>query len=218
MFPQFATVVLFLCLIDRESIMFAKKVKTAGFLLSLLLVSACGSGGGSGVAITPPVSGQTSVQASTSGVTAAPVTVSLGSATVSVPASTTLKAADGTPVTGDVKVAATYGSNSVYLPATEQTTLPAGQSLKGYVSINITGDQKVKTVTPPIPVAVSVPLADGTPVTIYSNSEGAGDTWVKEGSATVSGGKVSFEVSHFTVYAIFQQNVTGGTSGGTTQQ
>lgn len=203
--------------------MFIKRVKAAVFLISLLTVSACGDGGGGGVVVTPPVSSQATVQASTTGETAAPATVSLTpagtvtpAATVTVPTGTTLKAADGTPVTGNITIAATYANSSAFLPATEQATLPAGQTVKGYVSINITGagSTKVKTVNPPIPVAIAVPVADGTPVNIYSNNEGAGDTWVKEGTGTVSGGKVSFNVSHFTVYAVMQPPVTGSTGTG----
>jgi hypothetical protein len=197
--------------------MITKRMKQAGLLLSMLVISACGSGGGSGAAITP-ITGDTTVQASTNGVTGALTGMSLGSASLAINSGSTLKAADGTPVSGKVAVAATYGTNAAFLPATEQATLPAGKTLCSYISINMTGDKKVKTVNPPMPVAMNVALPDGTPVDLYSNSEGPGDRWVKEGSTTVSNGKVAFTVSHFTVWGAFQQNITGSSSNGTIAQ
>jgi hypothetical protein len=191
--------------------MIPKNVQKAVTLLSLLIMSACGGEGGT--VVTAPVSGQTSVQASATGVTAASGTVALETAIVSVPAGTTLKAEDGSPVTGNVVIAATYGTAAALLPVAEQTTLPTTSTLKAYVSINISGDKKVKTVTPAIPVFLNVDLPDGSPVDIYSNSEAAGATWVKEGSTVVIAGKVAFNVSHFSTYAVMQQNLTGATGG-----
>jgi hypothetical protein len=196
----------------RRVIMIPKNIQKAVTLLSLLIISACGGGGG-GTVVTAPVSGQTAVQSSATGVTASTATVALETATVSVPAGTALKAEDGTPVTGNVEIAATYGTLATFLPVAEQTTLPTTSTVKAYVSINISGDKKVKTVNPPIPVVVNVALPNGSPVDIYSNNETTGATWVKEGSTVVVAGKVAFNVSHFSTYAVMQQNLTGATGG-----
>jgi hypothetical protein len=197
--------------------MIAKRMKLAGLLLSMLLVSACGSGGGGGAVITP-ITRDTTVQASTDGVTGALTGLSLGSANLALNAGSTLKAADGTPVSGKVAVTATYGSNAAFLPASEQATLPDGETLDSYISISMTADKKVKTVNPPMTVAMNVALQDGTPVDIYSNNERPGDPWVKEGTSTVSNGKVSFTVSHFTAWGAFHRKLTGSRGQGTTVQ
>lgn len=187
-----------------------------GLLLTLAL-SACGDGS-SGVAVTAPVSGSTTVQASSTGVTSTNGTVTLTGATVQVPAGTSLTAADGTPVTGPVTVDVTYSTTPAVLPSALQTP-PADTTLKAFVDIVMTGNKRVKSINPAITVTMTVPLPNGTVVDIYSHGSEAGATWVKEGSATVTGGVAAFSVSHFSVWGCFQKNltgITGGSNGGVT--
>lgn len=192
--------------------------KIATILISLLLV-ACGNGGGGGVVVETPSSGSTTVQSSPAGVTATPASVELTGATVTIPAQTTLKAADGTPVTGTVLVNASYGITGTALPVAEQTP-PANTALKAYIDIVMTADGKtVKNVDPAIPVSMAVSLPNGTVVDIYSYSDAA-TGWVFESSTTVTAGAVNFNVSHFSSYGCFQRltGLTGGSGGGVTVQ
>lgn len=193
--------------------------KIATIFISFLLV-ACGNGGGGGVVVETPSSGSTTVQSSAAGTTTAPASVELTGATVTIPAQTTLKAADGTPVTGAVLVKASYGITGTALPVAEQTP-PANTSMKAYIDIVMTADGKtVKNVDPAIPVSMAVSLPNGTAVDIYSYSDAA-TGWVYESSTTVTAGAVNFSVSHFSSYGCFLRNITGltgGSNGGVTQQ
>jgi hypothetical protein len=185
----------------------------AGLVISLALAG-CGSDGTNG-GIVAPVKSQTTLQSSDSGVTQAPTSLNAGGATVNVAQGTTLKDATGTPVTGVVTLQATYATATAYLPAADQT-LPVNENLKAFLDVVLsTGSQVVKTVNPAIPVSIPVPVPNGTVVDIYSHGTDPGATWVKEGTATVINGSVTFSVSHFSIYACFQQKVTGLTGGGT---
>lgn len=196
--------------------------KMVGFICLSAGLAACGGGGGGGSVVTPStVTTTATVQTTPAGATTTETTLTVASCVLGIPANTTLTSADGSPVTGAVTVNACYGTASSTMPAVAQS-LPANQTLKAYLDIVMTaGDKTVKNINPPIPVSVAVPVANGTVVDIYSHGAEAGSSWVKEGTATVSNGSISFRISHFSVYAIFLQNLTGltgGSNGGVTQQ
>jgi hypothetical protein len=194
---------------------------SAAIVVSLALAACGGGGGGGGAAIVPPVTQQSSITTNSTGATTASSTISVAGATVNVPGGTTLTTASGTPVTGTVNVVVTYGTSATFLPPTLQVA-PANTTMKAYLDIVMTaGGATVKNVNPPIPVAMNVPLPNGTAVDIYSHGSETGALWVKEGTKTVFNGAVSFNVTHFSTWAVFQQNLTGltgGTNGGTVVQ
>jgi hypothetical protein len=196
--------------------------KSLGFICLSAGLAACGGGGGGVNVVTPPtVTTTATVQTTATGATTTKTTVTVANCAFDIPANTTLTSADGSPVSGAVKVNACYGTSSTTMPAVAQS-IPSNETLKAYLDIVMTnGDKTVKNINPPIPVSVAVSLPNGTTVDLYSHGAEAGSTWVKEGTATVSNGSVSFQISHFSVYAIFQQNLTGltgGSNGGVTQQ
>jgi len=197
------------------------KLKFAALLLLSLGLSACGSGGGGGAIITQPSTGSSTIQSNASGVTTLPSTLALAGATISIPAGTTLLAADGTPVAGSVVVNASYDINAAFLPAAAQAA-PANTTLKAYLDMVMSaGNLTVKTISPAIPVKMAVALPNGTAVEIWSHSGVAGAAWVKEISTTVTGGSVTFQVSHLSIYGCFQRDLTGitcGNNGGVTVQ
>jgi len=170
-----------------------------GMVSLLMFTGGCGSDNNS-----PSQTTSTgSITADTTGTVAAGTTVSPPSTSTSMAfaSNSILTDASGVPVTGAIATTVTRSTTTGSLPA----AAPDGTSLAVFLDIDMSkGTTKVKNFSTPMTVTVSVPSGTTT-VDVYSfNSTTA--SWVLEhAGVAVSGGIVTFNITHLSVWACFSK-------------
>lgn len=192
--------------VDRQFLVEAKDSSGTVLYRGMSLVSLTGTP--VDLAITISASNATATLVTDAGgVTTAPAVLSSATATVHIPAGTTLTDSAGTPVTGTLSATASFFTSSATLPATAQN-VPGGTYLTAYLDMTIgTAASTVATMSPPLPVTMSAGsgASPGDVLSVYSYDAATG-SWTPETTTTVrADGTVAFTVGHLSVWALFKQ-------------